>query len=346
MKDESKLSFWKKLKYSVFDFEKYQNLAIEKIGKTIWYLCALMIIFAIVVAGINTFKFAKMVEEVRTYIENNIDDIKLQNNELAIKMKNGETITKIENSNLGFTTTIATDIQNEEEKSKVIKEFESSGNGVLILKDSINIKNEIMSKPYSYEYKNIHDLYSISYMDKNQILDALSINKLGTFLAAFFLIMFIYMFVIYLSSALIDVLLLSIFGYFVSKITRINAKFRALYNMAVYSLTLPIILNILYFIINSFTGFTIRYFDVMYTTVATIYIATAILIIRSDLIKKQIELTKIIEEQDKVREELKRREEEKKEKQEEEKRKEEQKKKEKKEEDEGEVNQEPEGNNV
>ena len=111
MKDESKLSFWKKLKYSVFDFEKYQNLAIEKIGKTIWYLCALMIIFAIVVAGINTFKFAKMVEEVRTYIENNIDDIKLQNNELAIKMKNGETITKIENSNLGFTTTIATDIQ-------------------------------------------------------------------------------------------------------------------------------------------------------------------------------------------------------------------------------------------
>ena len=339
MKDESKLSFWKKLKYSVFDFEKYQNLAIEKIGKTIWYLCALMIIFAIVVAGINTFKFAKMVEEVRTYI-------KLQNNELAIKMKNGETITKIENSNLGFTTTIATDIQNEEEKSKVIKEFESSGNGVLILKDSINIKNEIMSKPYSYEYKNIHDLYSISYMDKNQILDALSINKLGAFLVAFFLIMFIYMFVIYLSSALIDVLLLSIFGYFVSKITRINAKFRALYNMAVYSLTLPIILNILYFIINSFTGFTIRYFDVMYTTVATIYIATAILIIRSDLIKKQIELTKIIEEQDKVREELKRREEEKKEKQEEEKRKEEQKKKEKKEEDEGEVNQEPEGNNV
>ena len=338
MKDESKLSFWKKLKYSVFDFEKYQNLAIEKIGKTIWYLCALMIIFAIVVAGINTFKFAKIVEEVRTYIENNIDDIKLQNNELAIKMKNGETITKIENSNLGFTTTIATDIQNEEEKSKVIKEFESSGNGVLILKDSINIKNEIMSKPYSYEYKNIHDLYSISYMDKNQILDALSINKLGNFLAAFFLIMFIYMFVIYLSSALIDVLLLSIFGYFVSKITRINAKFRALYNMAVYSLTLPIILNILYFIINSFTGFTIRYFDVMYTTVATIYIATAILIIRSDLIKKQIELTKIIEEQDKVREELKRREEEK--------RKEEQKKKEKKEEDEGEVNQEPEGNNV
>ena len=55
-------------------------------------------------------------------------------------------------------------------------------------------------------------------------------------------------------------------------------------------------MNIIYFIVNSFTGFTIKYFEIMYTTVATIYIATAILMIRSDVIKKQIELNKIIEE--------------------------------------------------
>ena len=68
----------------------------------------------------------------------------------------------------------------------------------------------------------------------------------------------------------------------------------------------------------------------MYTTIATIYITAAILLIRSDVIKKQIELTKIIEEQDKVRLELERRKEEEKEQEEKEKQKKEEDKKEKK----------------
>ena len=49
----------------------------------------------------------------------------------------------------------------------------------------------------------------------------------------------------------------------------------------------------------------------MYTAIASIYIITAILMIKSDVIKKQLELNRIIEKQKKVREELKRKEEEK-----------------------------------
>ena len=43
----------------------------------------------------------------------------------------------------------------------------------------------------------------------------------------------------------------------------------------------------------------------MYTAIASIYIITAILMIKSDVIKKQLELNRIIEEQERVREEIK-----------------------------------------
>lgn len=106
--------------------------------------------------------------------------------------------------------------------------------------------------------------------------------------------------------------------------------------MGVYALTLPILLNIIYIVVNTFTGLEIKYFSWMYTTISYIYMIVAILMIKTDLINRQVELMKIIEEQEKVKKEI----EEQKRKKEEEKKKEpkddneeekEQKKKEKKE---------------
>ena len=70
-----------------------------------------------------------------------------------------------------------------------------------------------------------------------------------------------------------------------------------------YATTLSIVLYLIYGIVNIFTGFTIIYFDVAYNAISFIYVATAILIIRNDLIKQQIEVGKIIEEQKKIKEE-------------------------------------------
>ena len=64
-------------------------------------------------------------------------------------------------------------------------------------------------------------------------------------------------------------------------------------------------------IVNILTGYTIKYFDVLYMAITCIYVIAAILIIRSDIIKQQIELSKIMQEQEKVRQEMARREQEK-----------------------------------
>ena len=72
-------------------------------------------------------------------------------------------------------------------------------------------------------------------------------------------------------------------------------RYVALFNMSVYSITLSMLLNIIYVIVNIFTSFNIEYFDVMYISVAVIYLFAAIFMIKADFIKKQQELIKIAE---------------------------------------------------
>ena len=59
-------------------------------------------------------------------------------------------------------------------------------------------------------------------------------------------------------------------------------RYVAVFNMAVYSITLSVILNIIYIIVNMFIPFTIEYFQVMYIAVATIYLMAAIFIIKKE----------------------------------------------------------------
>lgn len=346
---EEKLTFWKKIKFSIFDFDKYQNLAAEKISKTILYIAILILIFAIVIAGVYTYKFLGIVNNVKNYVSNDIETIAFGENLLTVVPKNGEEITKIEDEASGITIIINTQADDETKINESIKELNSGGNKVLILKDKILIKSDIMTSHYSSEYKDIAEKYNINKLDKQEILNLLSINTIKPLIVTFFIITFIYMFIIQLSSTLVDIIVLSIFGYIVSLITKIRLKYTAIYNIAAYALTLSIILNIIYFDVNSFCGFTIQYFEIMYTTLATIYITAAILLIRSDVIKKQIELNKIIEEQVKVRQELEKKEEERKEKEEKDKQKREEEKnrnKKEKEDENGNLGEEPEGNNV
>jgi protein MNN4 len=127
------------------------------------------------------------------------------------------------------------------------------------------------------------------------------------------------MFIIYLSTTLLDAILYSFLGYITGISVNLRIRYKNVYNVAIYSMTLPIILNLIYMIVNILTGYTIKYFSILYMAITCIYVIAAILIIRSEIIKKQIELSKILEEQEKVRQEIEEKERQKKEEEEKEK---------------------------
>lgn len=94
---------------------------------------------------------------------------------------------------------------------------------------------------------------------------------------------------------LIDVLTLSVFGLFTCFVAKIKMNYKAVFNMSIFALTLSIILRTIYIIINILTSFEIKYFNVMYVAISYISLAAAIFLIKSDVIKQQLQLMKIIE---------------------------------------------------
>ena len=379
--EKEKLSFFKKVRMSIFDFDSYQELAAEKISRTIGYIVLLILIFAIIISLTYTFQFNALIGNVREYINNEISEIKYENYELSIipnekqvssenqvqgnqedevnnepAIEDEQKVMKIDSNELiPAKIIINTETTAEEEIQANINEISSSQNGILILKNRIIIKNEFSTNLSEYTYKTISEQYNINKIDKTEILNMLSGQAINRVLIIFFITILLYMFIIYVSTMLIDILLLVVLTYIVARISGLRLKYSAIYNIASYSLTLPVILNMIYFVVNRLTGFTIEYFQIMYTALASIYIITAILMIKSDVIKKQIELNKIIEEQEKVKQELKRKEEEKREQEEQERRRQEREKREKKEKEKepgqekkgsGDVEETPEGGNA
>ena len=59
-------------------------------------------------------------------------------------------------------------------------------------------------------------------------------------------------------------------------------------------------LNLLYLIINTFTGFEVEYFQWMYTSISYIYVAVAILMIKTEIIHQRMQLIKLKEIQEQV----------------------------------------------
>lgn len=183
--------------------------------------------------------------------------------------------------------------------------------GMIILKDKVLYKNYIVV--YNLEYKDIAKNYNTQNFNKDDFINFIDkINKIG-FYAILYIVITIYTFVIYFTSTIVDAVMLAVLGFLFARIMGIGIRFKATFNMGVYALTLPVILNLIYVVVNAFTGFEVRYFQWMYTTISYIYMILAILMIKTDLITKQAELMKIVEEQEKVREEIKMREEQKKE---------------------------------
>ncbi len=131
--------------------------------------------------------------------------------------------------------------------------------------------------------------------EDEQMIEAAEILKTypaSTMISAIFISFFMTFYI----ATLMDVFTLSIFGLFTCLIARIKMKYKAVFNMSIFALTLSILLRLIYMIITMLTDFQVKYFNVMYIAIAYISLAAAIFLIKSDVIKQRLQLMKIIEE--------------------------------------------------
>ena len=340
--------FFKTVLKSIKDFDKYEQFGLEGMGRTCLYLLQMVAIITIIVVAVLIYQFSTTMQSAVIYFNDNVQEMSYTDGILTVN--SNQKLEVDTNSTIAQKIIVDTSDLTDEQIEQYRTDLNDLNSGIILLKDKILIKNEMLTAITETTYTDILSQYNITNLDKQSVLDYIYANQSQVYISVA-IVEFIYMFAIYLTSILMDTLVLALLGLIVSRIAGMKIKFSACFSMGVHALTLPIILNILYIILNAFTGYTIKYFQIMYTAISYIYMVAAILIIKSDYIKRQMELDKLKLEQEKVRAELDRHKEE--DRKEEEKRKEEKKEQKEKESDEeagkqndSDTGEKPEGSNV
>lgn len=303
--EKSKEPFYKKVISSIKDFDKYQEFATEGTSNALKYFFKLTLLLSIVVAIAFTIKTGQNINKGIAYIKNDSPYFKYENGNLFVDSNEGIIYENSEEFN-GVIIVDTNDIS-EEKMAEYKKKLALYNNGILLTKDKITVKNEMLNEEVNQSYEEVAKKYDVEKFDKNTIIEELKTSKIVAMYISIYVLLFIVFAMLYILELLMEAILPMIFGYISARIIGLKLRVSNIFSIAVHAMTLPVLLYMIYIIVNLSTGFYIKYFNTMYVTIMSIYIITALFIIRSNLIKQQIELMKIIEEQKNVKEEIKER---------------------------------------
>lgn len=313
MSEETKKEgFFRKVIKSVKDFDKYEDFAIEKPGEALKYLMKLIALFCAIICIAYTYKILGNMNKLYAGLKDKVPEFSYENGQLKSQ---SEEPTIIEDyKDMVGTIIVDTEIENDKVYDTYYSEkIQKYGLGMVFTKNNLIIYNPQINGQLVYKYSDVLSPYNMQNFNKQDVINNVeNMNVVSISLSIYFMI-FIYTFILYFISILADVLILALLAYVVARFSRIRLKSSPAFSIAVHSITLSIILNLIYIVINLLTGFEIKYFGLMYNTISYIYIIVAILMIKTDFINRQAELIKIAEAQMKIKEELEKQEQEKKE---------------------------------
>lgn len=299
--EKKKENFFKNMLKSIKDFDKYEDFALETPGKAMKYLLKLVAILCIILCLAYTYKTLSGVEKLYKELKEKAPEFSYREGSLDAS----ETKILEDYADTIGIVIIDTNIETENIDNTYSEDINKYGAGFVFTKNNLIIYNPNIKEPIKYNYSDMLKAYNLTEFTKQDIItQAEEINIISISISVY-AIMYIYLFIMYFISIIIDVLILTLLAYVISRCSRIKLKGAPSFGIAVHAITLPVILNIIYTVVNLLIGFEVKYFDIMYNTIACIYVIVAILMIKTDFINRQAELIKIAQEQMKVREELK-----------------------------------------
>lgn len=293
-----KIGFFSRMKKAVFNFDEYEKFIVEPTKKTFAYFSKLIIIFSFVITIALMYVLNNYIVDFFNVLKTEFPQFSITNNELKIEQKN-EFTHYFEDLNLQV-------IMNENEVTDITTDYENS---LILLKNKMIVKFGNISQNIYYQDSDMNGFTNEVIVEnfKNE-------NKLMLFII-FGGTMFLTNFMTYAIILLLDIIALAIMGLIINIAIKTAFKFAELFKISTYAMTLPIILYLIYSMVNVLFGITIEYFNLGYKAISYIYLITVLLTMKSDIIKNMQELQYVIEEQKKVREEIKKEKQEEKEKQ-------------------------------
>lgn len=275
--EEKKYGFFKRVKMAIFNLEDYKIFANEPISKAFGYFLKLIAIVTLVLAIFTTVRLRNQVDKLGVYIRNEFPEFSYEDGNLNIPEKT-EAYDKEYNAKLVVDTSDnLTDEQIQEYRDLSKDGFYS----LVLLKDKAYFGAG--GYEYSLTYSDVLGNVGIKNIDKQGLVnDYLNDDMMFKLTVVIFIYSIIVLFFTNFLTLIEDVLIIAIFGWLASAISKAALSFSKSFILAIYAVTLSLILSAIYSIILSFTGFEIKYFSIMYMIISYIYIVAAILIIKSE----------------------------------------------------------------
>ncbi|MCX7920632.1 MAG: DUF1189 domain-containing protein [Clostridia bacterium] len=257
--EEVNTNFFTKAVKSISDFGYYKNLIKQSVGKSISYLLLLCLILGTISMIRPVLEFNRGISTFISAFEKNIPEFVLENGELNVS--GPMPVTTEEDGAIFIIDTSG---------RTGVEALNNYDNGMLVLKDKMIQKN--LGNIQTTEFSSLAGL-KLTKSDIGQWLPFLKF--ISVFIVLFGLIVFII-------GKLLSALLISIIGLLLNAIVSAGLTFKDIFKMAVYSLTLPIILKV----ILSAAAINVPFFWLVYYLIAVFYVGYAM-----TLIKKENQIT-------------------------------------------------------
>jgi len=285
---EEKTNFFKSFWYAITNFEKYKEFAYFKSSTVVKYIAILLILFSLIITVALIIPTVKTINGGVEYFKEEFPDLNYSEGKLVV---NSEEPIYLQDENLDAVILVDTTTTLEEEE-KYLDEQKDNKTAILVFSDKLVVKTAALTSYTTYQYSNIQNNFGFDSFNKQDLLEQFTGTQAYKLYASLYLFLFAYMFLTYTVMIFIDIVILSILALLIARLYKTDLRYSNCIKIATYALTLPLLLQLVYIYVNTFTGFTIQYFAIMYDIISYIYVITAILIIKNDMAKQEIGLEK------------------------------------------------------
>lgn len=304
METKEKIGFFKRIQIAVSKLEEYAKLIEQKWTKALGYLFVLVLLISAVISVIQVMDLNKMFEKAYSFvntlpnftyskgkIEENIYaygyDEELSLFFLMDTSRDYQTVDEITNLRVGLKEQYGADYMDAEIKMYAYKS---------------NLYLDTYDLVYQMNYKEELDAMGIAVATKADTIK--NINEIGK--PAILIVSYGYLlltqtislFVTFILDAIIMMLFIKIIG---AWICGIKFTYSQAFTIAIHAETLPILILLIYNVINYFTGFYMEYISYMLMIIEYVYSVAVIFIIKNE---KQL-IDQELKEVEKVHEEVK-----------------------------------------
>ena len=284
----NKIGFPKMLWWSIAKPSNYEEMIKIGLKKSIKYFIALIAIIALLLSIAGAYIQSTEVQKIADYVQENVSDFKIENiakegeeANYKLDLENSEVVI-LDNQDFvnAFKSIVIVNVNIKEKEA--IKEYYklATNNNVctILLKD----KCIMISSKYNPENENKEE--GITEYTYSEVLnkigpDFTEFNK-GDLVQIFNNISYTYYIVAYFTNYFtvllvifaLDVIVLAIIAMIIAKAFKKDIKKKRMFSLAIYSMTLPIILYNIYLIVNYFAKLNIDYINVINMVISIIYI--------------------------------------------------------------------------